>query len=160
MAGKISDTLTNSAEKIKGELDRLMDFALNQGEKALDTIGLKPTGEAWLSVDVIEFEEGMRVVSNVPGVSAGDIDVSLAGNMLTIKTDLPAPPENEHETIHLQERASGHVERAIALPIPVDPEHVSAEVHDGVLSVHLKKTAQSRAHHIPVQKHITNKATL
>jgi len=151
MAGKISDTLTNSAEKIKGELDRLMEFALNKGEQALDTIGLKAPGEAWLAVDVVEFDEGIRVLANVPGVSAAEIDVALAGNMLTIKTGLPTQQDKDQEKFHLRERACGQVERAIALPIPVDPEHVSAEVHDGVLTVHLKKTPQSCAHHIPVQ---------
>lgn len=81
---------------------------------------------------VVEFE--------VPGVKREDIDLSITGETLVIKgTKRPLAEEDE---IHYQrcERGSGEFSRTVVLPEKIDPERISANLADGVLTVRLPKS--------------------
>lgn len=52
---------------------------------------------------------------------------------------------------HRIERAYGRFERRLALPTEVDPTKVAAEFKDGVLKIHLPKSATARAQAVDVK---------
>ena len=143
--------LRSSAERLRQELDRWMDAAWTQGERAIDAIGLRADRASGPPVDIVERAESIVVLINVPGLNPEQIDLTLAGNMLTVQGDLPATPIGESGEVKLSERPHGQFRRSIPLPAVVDPESISAECRLGVLEVTVTKTEQEKTHHIPVR---------
>ncbi len=139
--------LRSSADRMRREFDRWLEAAWSQGERAIDAIGIRPEA---VPVDIIERENTILVRANVPGLSGQDLDVSLAGHMLTLKGEFPAE-SSEEETVHDRERHTGAFQRSIPLPAGVDPETIQAECRNGVLEITVSKLEREKARQIPVR---------
>lgn len=139
-----------SVEKLRHELDRWLDFAAARGGRAMEAIGITPAVHA-PAVDLYESPAQVRVVVNLPGVTPDQMEVSIAGNMLTISGQSPDDTPGETDAIvHRQERIKGQFQRSLPMPVPVDHESVCAELRDGVLTVVLNKVEKARKRSIPV----------
>ena len=143
--------LTASVEKLRQELDRWLDVAVSQGGRALDAFGLRGEKSWSPAIDLIEQTDDVLVLVDLPGVAPSAVDVTLVGNMLTLKGKRPDRPQNSEETVHPAERPTGEFCRSIPMPAPVDPEQVSAEAREGVLRIRLAKTERAKPRQIPVQ---------
>jgi HSP20 family protein len=112
-------------------------------EQLLDQFtGLGPALSDEIPVDVLETEESVVVLADLPGREADDIGVRLADEQrLTI--DAPAVPEPEGRYV-LRSRATGEASRSIRLPSPVREEGTEASYDDGVLEVRLDKPTDER----------------
>jgi HSP20 family protein len=150
-AEKSEGRISSSVERLRTELDRWMDLARSQGERAIDAIGLRGPKNCAPPIDVIEHPDAVEVVINVPGLSAEQIDLTLTGHMLTIQAAWPSVDLGEKGEQHVAERPTGEMQRAIPLPASVDPETIVANCQHGVLRVRVRKTEQERARKIPVQ---------
>lgn len=140
-----------SFEKLRQELDTLLESAWTNGEKALDRFGLRtPAAGFDPFVDVIETEENIIVVVDVPGIEPATVDVSLIGNMLTLRGERAPVAIAEGDKRHLHELRGGKFARSIPLPVAVDPEKVSASARHGVLTIHLAKQHVAKPRQIPV----------
>lgn len=140
-----------SFEKLRQELDHLLESAWSNGGKALDRFGLRPAAGSFEPVlDVIETEEHVIVVVDVPGIDASGVDVSLIGNMLTLRGERLPVLVGEGDRRHLNELRGGKFTRSIPLPVAVDPEKVSAAARNGVLTIHLGKQHIAQPRQIPV----------
>ena len=142
-------SLAASVERLRREFDHWLDVALSQGEKALDAVGLKG-GLGWSpAVDVVEWVDDVTVFVDLPGVDPQAIELTLAGNMLTLKGEKPAVAADDAHVV-LRTRPRGKFTRSVPLPVPVDPDQVAADAKDGVLTVRLTKSERARARQIPV----------
>jgi len=140
-----------SVHRLRNELDRWMDVAMNSGGKALNVLGIGQE-HAWRpEVDVIESPEHVWVLVNVPGANPDDIHVSLAGNMLTVKGETIETPLSDNDFGHVMQRKRGAFERSIPMPVPVDPDHVSAEARYGVLRIQLGKSERAKSRQIKIR---------
>ena len=141
--------LVASVEKLRHEFDRWLEAAISQGERALDAFGLR--GRSWLPpVDIVETPEAVLVDVDLPGIDPQLVDVSIAGNMLTVRGKRPERVAAEGEVLHFAERARGDFQRSIPMPASVDADQVSARAEHGVLHVRLAKTERSKPRHIRV----------
>lgn len=128
-----------------------IDAVATQGEKAYEAFGKRAPGSHWVpGVDVVESEDQVQVLVDLPGVDSQKVEILLTGNMLTIKGERP-PVAPAEATVHRRERAGGAFCRSVPLPVAVDPERVAAASHHGVLTVTLAKEEKVRPRHIPVQ---------
>lgn len=144
--------ISHSVDRLRREFERWLEAALQQGSRALDAAGLRGGDRPWTpSVDLVETPSEVLVDVELPGVEPGTVDVSLLGNMLTIR--VPAKPAAipEGAERHLVERAHGPAQRSIAMPAPVLADSVVAEMANGVLRVKLQKTEKACAIKIPVR---------
>lgn len=125
-------------DRIRGELNKVIDAVRQQGEKALDAMNLGARTGLWLpAVDILEKTDEVQAVVDVPGVDPAEIDVTLIGNMLTLRgSRTPVPPAG---TPVRRERPSGSFEVSIPLPAPVESEGIQAHCKLGVLTVTLLK---------------------
>jgi HSP20 family protein len=138
-------------EKLKQELENLLEAAKSNSERALDALGLK-TCKAWAPpVDIVESESYVIVVADLPGVDPHTVDVSLSGNMLTIKGDRLARATLPGEMMHVAERSAGPFMRSIPLPAPVDSDQVTADARNGTLTIRLLKPPTARPKSIPIE---------
>jgi len=152
---KKSDTsgAHNSIERLRSEFDKLLGVAVEQGERALDKLGIFGNEAVWIPrVDLLELEEQVQVSFDLPGVTAEEIDITLAGNMLTLTgtRNTGAIPKTG-QTVRMSERPSGQFRRSVPMPVAVDPERVSAAVQNGVVTVTLEKSPTEKPRQIPIK---------
>ncbi|MFO1094780.1 MAG: Hsp20/alpha crystallin family protein [Planctomycetaceae bacterium] len=142
--------LRSSAERLREELDRWLDVAWVQGERAMDAMGIRGRmmGPA---MDVIERPDAILILVDVPGISAEQLDVSVAGNLLTVGGVHPAPILAADESLVRRERSHGSFKRSIPLPASVDAESITAECTLGVLRIRVAKTEREKSRRVPVR---------
>lgn len=110
-------------------------------------------------VNASESDEAIVVEAELPGLDAGDVEISVAGDELVLRgsrAGRPEQPAGNGEkpaavTWHRRERASGGFERRIELPVPVDATRVEARLVDGVLTVTCPKAPQAQPRKVTVQ---------
>ena len=129
-------------ERLRQELDRWFEAARVAGERTLDAVGLASEARPMAPLsDLIETESDVHLLVDLPGVSAEAVDLSMAGQLLTLKAiRLPSPLLTEAAELHLRERVATTFERSFPLPVPVDADSVRAVVRDRMLHVTLRKT--------------------
>jgi HSP20 family protein len=147
---KSTDKAGTPLERLRHELDCLLESAWNQGSRAIDTVR-GYAGRFWTPpVDVLETKDSCVVTIDLPGCDPAVVDVSLLGNMLTVKGSRGEATAGEGSTSHRHERPHGPFCRSIPLPAPVDPARVVAESRHGVLTIQLSKVEAAKPHQIKV----------
>jgi HSP20 family protein len=142
--------ITSSVERLRHELDRWLDMAWAQGERAMDTLGRRGGERDWCPpVDVRETGDSVLVDVELPGVHPAAVDVTLAGHMLTIVA--PIEPRPEEGEVRRSERPRGRFKRSIPLPVSVDADKVDAETKHGILHITIGKTETAREKRVPVR---------
>ncbi len=150
MAG--SGPISQSVERLRREFERWVDAALQQGNRALDVVGLRASDRQWSpAIDLVETATEVLVEVDLPGIDLTNIDVSLAGNMLTIQGPKKLSTVPPGGTSHVSERMHGPFHRSIPMPAPVLPDSGSAELKNGVLRLRLMKSERARAMKIPIR---------
>jgi HSP20 family protein len=89
------------------------------------------------AINVWEKDNSIIVTTELSGVDAENINVSVAGNMLTIAGTTKADPIKEGETYLRQERRLGNFQRNFKLPFSVDSGKVEAKYEKGILQITL-----------------------
>ena len=101
-------------------------------------------GRLAITVDVAETEKTLEVTAELPGVNEKEIDVSLAGDILTIKAEKKSDKEEKTKDYHLVERSYGTFERSMRLPFKADPAKIEAKFDKGVLKLVVQKPAEAQ----------------
>ncbi|HEV2150242.1 MAG TPA: Hsp20/alpha crystallin family protein [Longimicrobiaceae bacterium] len=103
--------------------------------------------------DVVETENEIRVVVELPGIKADDVSVDMENNVLTISGEKrEARTEgDERDTWHLSERRYGKFSRSFVLPREVEQERIEARFEGGVLNVTIPKSEKAKRRRIQVQ---------
>jgi HSP20 family protein len=103
------------------------------------------------ALDVSETDTVIDVRMDLPGITAKDIDIQVNGNLLTVSGERKEEKEEKGKAVHRGERSYGQFFRSVTLPSNVIESEVAAEYKDGVLTIKLPKTEQSKAHKIKVK---------
>ena len=101
------------------------------------------------SLDFVETEKGYELTADLPGLDQKDVEVKIAGGVLTVKAEKEEEKEETKKDFHLRERRFGSFERALRMPEGVDTDKIEAHFKKGVLTVMLPKTAEAQK---PVKK--------
>jgi len=102
------------------------------------------------SVDIIELQDELRILVDMPGVAADGVDIDFEDGELTIHGRVPAR-RGEDARYLLQEYGIGDYYRIFQIGEAIDPSKISAESADGVLTVHLPKVEAVKPRKINVQ---------
>jgi HSP20 family protein len=129
------------------EMDRLFDRFFEDWPSRL-----WPEGTQWApSVDVSETPKEVIVKAELPGMDPKEIDVSVRGDVLTLRGERKKEEEKKGENFHRIERRYGAFTRSIRLPAEVDANKVSAEYKEGVLKINLPKTKEASVKKIEIK---------
>jgi len=101
-------------------------------------------------LDMVETKEAVEVRAELPGISKDDLDITVTGDMLTIKGEKKSGREEKESNYHLVERSYGLFQRSVSIPSYVDTEKVSAQFKDGVLTVRLAKKEEVKGKSVKV----------
>lgn len=102
--------------------------------------------------DVMETENELRVVVELPGMKAQDVNVDLENNVLTITGEKreERTEGDDKDRWHLSERRYGRFTRSFVLPREVEQDSIDARFEDGVLTVTIPKSEQAKRRRIEV----------
>lgn len=93
------------------------------------------------------FEEGDTVVvkAEVPGLAREDIDVRIAGDVLTLSGKKEKEEKIDRRDYFRYERSAGSFSRSVRLPAEVEVEKVTAKLDGGVLEIRAPKSEAAKA---------------
>jgi HSP20 family protein len=101
-----------------------------------------PASEAWMpDLDVFEKDGKVVVRTDLPGMRLEDIDVSVEGDVLTIKGHREEEKEVKEEDYYCSEPSTGEFLRSVRLPEGTAVDKVDAHYENGVLEVTIPKPA-------------------
>jgi HSP20 family protein len=103
------------------------------------------------AVDVQETDKEYLIKADLPDVKREDVKIELLDGMLTIEGERQQEKEEKGKTFHKIEREYGRFFRRFGVPSEVDANQVQAEFKNGVLQVHLPKSAASKPKAIEVK---------
>ncbi|MFT5727892.1 MAG: HSP20 family protein [Desulforhopalus sp.] len=95
-------------------------------------------------LDVSETENSLEIVADLPGMEKKDISVTLAENLLIIKGEKKEEKESKDKRYLTIERRCGSFYRAVRLPLEVESDKIEATFKDGVLTLSLPKSKESK----------------
>jgi HSP20 family protein len=123
------------------EVDRMFDDFFNGfGGRSLAPFGawrgLTPT------MDLDETDKEIVVTAELPGLDEKDFEVTVSGDILTLKGEKKAERDERNGDAHYVERRFGSFSRSVRLPFEVKDEKVDASYDKGVLTVRIPKPAE------------------
>ena len=152
-----------------GEIEELLERMGREFEELGGTLdspgGPQLSGARDVAVDVIEDDESITVLADLPGFDDEDIEVELREDSLSIAAtrqeerdvevadagDDAADSDDSAVRYHRRERRSRSVSRRVPIAEPVEPDGATASYEDGVLTVTLpKRSGDGGGHSIDV----------
>ena len=95
------------------------------------------------SLDVEDTNKEIVVTAELPGLDEKDFEVTLAGDVLTIKGEKKTETEGRNGG-HYVERRFGSFSRSVRLPFAASDDQVKAKYEKGVLTIRLAKPADAQ----------------
>lgn len=132
-------------ETLQDEINRLFDGARAAEPRGLFERTFSP------AVDILESDDRFDVWCDMPGIEVKDVEISIAGNVLTIKGERKANGTGDGANVYKTDTKLGRFQRTIQLPLPVDAGHVEAVLKDGVLKIALPKNEELKPRQISVK---------
>jgi HSP20 family protein len=161
---RVRDMLPSSRNK--GEMVKRRDESLNHFyslqrdmnrifDRFFEDFQLPPFEDKWAStfpsVDVKESDREIRVSAELPGLDEKDIDITISGNLLTIRGEKKQEKEDKTENYYRKERSYGSFYRDIPLPTEVESEKVDASYKNGVLGITVPKKPEGKRKKIAIK---------
>jgi HSP20 family protein len=133
--------------RLRDEMDRMWEDFFGAGRR-----GLSPMAEEWIpAVDISDTADKVMVKAEIPGMDAKDVEISLVGDVLTIKGEKKAEKEEKKENFHLVERSYGSFVRSLRLPAAVEADKIEATYKKGVLTITCPKKEELKPKQITIK---------
>jgi HSP20 family protein len=130
--------------------------ALFQFQQALDTfrasgwLGPGPSGGgAYPPLNVFRKGDDVVVIIEVPGIRKSDLQIQVERNTIRI-AGVKTVQYGDTAALHRRERLAGRFDRAITMPVEIDPNQVKAECRDGILALYLQRAERDKPKSITV----------
>ncbi len=108
-------------------------------------------GEWYPLVDSYMKDNTFVVRADIPGVDPRDIDISVTGNVLTIKGERKAEVEEKKEGYLFHETTFGSFERSLTLPEGVETAKIHAGYRNGVLEITMPAKAEALPRKVKIE---------
>jgi HSP20 family protein len=103
------------------------------------------------SLDVFEDKDDVVIKAELPGMKKEEIEVTVTGDMVTIRGEKKEEEEVKEKDYYRRERSYGSFSRSVALPCEVKGDQVKAIFKDGVLEVRMPKTEEAKTKAVTVK---------
>jgi HSP20 family protein len=140
----VSD-VTSEIFSMQKEIDRLFD-------RFRGGISDESPLSAWVpAVDVSEEKDHFTVRAELPGVEKADVKITIQNNVLTLRGEKKFEEKKEGKNFHRVERNYGSFYRSFTLPVSVVSNKIEASSADGVLTITIPKSEESKPKDIEVK---------
>lgn len=110
---------------------------------------------AYVPFDIYETADSVVVKAHLPGWRPEDVDITITGDVLTIKGQYSAESPVEDATWHVRETRQGSFSRTITLPARMKTDEASADFEHGVLTLSIPKADEVKPRQIKVSPRAT-----
>jgi HSP20 family protein len=120
---------------LREAMDRLFNDAFTPSLGAI-------SGWQGPAVDLFQTDDEVVVKASLPGMKSDDVQISITGDMLSLKGEFKQEDEKKERAYHLREQRYGSFERTFALPTDVVADKAKAEFENGILTITLPKAEE------------------
>jgi HSP20 family protein len=128
------DELERWVEDIWSRPSSLFASSLWTGDRLTELTELSPAVDMFVDGNELVFK------ADVPGMRKEDIEIDVAGTMLTISGEKKREEKIESGSYYRFERSHGCFCRRFDLPEDIDADKVKAHLENGVLEIRIPKT--------------------
>jgi HSP20 family protein len=121
------------------ELDRLAEQTLSAGARAVRS----------MPMEALRRGDEFLVHLDVPGVARDDIDLTVERNVISIRVRRE-PARQEGDEVIIDERVYGEFARQLFLGDNLDPDRMTADTRDGVLTLTIPVSEKSKPRRVPL----------
>jgi len=138
------------ADLFRGRMDRLFNQMLNHAWSPI-AASEEVTNRGFLpAVDIRETPEFLTISAELPGLTKENVQITLENQVLTISGERNFENETKDETCHRIERSYGSFSRSFTLPANLKTDKVDAKFANGVLTIQLPKTEETKPRKINI----------
>jgi HSP20 family protein len=131
---------------LRDAMDRLFDEAFT---RPWSQDGVRGSGMP--AIDMYQTDDEVVVKLAVPGMKPDDVQITVTGDMLTVKGETQEKTDKKEKAYHIREQRYGSFERTVGLPTAVVSEKAQAEFENGILTVTLPKADEVKPKMITVK---------
>lgn len=117
---------------LREAMDRLFDDAFTR-PLSLSAVSALP------AIDLYQTADEVVLKATLPGLKTEDVQISVTGDVLTLRGEFKQQDAKEEATWHIREQRFGSFERSILLPTEVQTDKARADFENGILTVTLPK---------------------
>ncbi len=130
---------------LREAMDHLFDEAFTRPFSSLSGVSTVP------AIDLYQTDDEVVVKAALPGLKADDVQISVMGDVLTLRGESRQVEEKKEATWHIREQRYGSFERSIVLPTDVQTDKAKADFEDGILTISLPKAETVKPKSITVK---------
>ena len=139
------DKLTAQKEEVKNKPEAKIEKGKPEPEpEKTETPEEPPQKGGQLALDIYETDYDFIIQSTVAGVKPEDLDISIDGDLVSIKGARKRPVEEKQGKYIYQECYWGNFSREIILPEEVDETSTEATIKNGVFTLKIPKANKSK----------------
>ncbi len=131
---------------LQNTMDRLFDQGFSRPWRLME----RENSHSSFPVNIWETENEVHLQAALPGVRPDDVNISTAGEVVTIKAEPQSTESSSDSTYHLRELSSGPFSRSFTLSVPIDADKADAKFEYGMLHLTLPKAEYLRPRQIKV----------
>lgn len=110
-----------------------------------------PSPKAVLPLDIYQTDKEVVVMSSLAGVKPEEMDISISGDVLTIKGETKTEEKIEKDAYLCQECRYGSFNRSVTLPAGLKTDKAEASFEDGILTITIPKAEAAKPRTIKVK---------
>ena len=103
------------------------------------------------AVDLYQTDDEVVVKAALPGLKSDDVQISITGDLLSIKGEFKQAEEKKEKSYSMREQRFGAFERTFGLPTAVVADKAKAEFENGILTITLPKAEEVKPRQITVK---------
>jgi HSP20 family protein len=125
------------------------ETVMNKPESGTATAERTWSGQCYRpNVDILEKDDELLLLADVPGAKSDAVDIHFEDGELALHAKVE--PRQAAEQHFYQEYGVGDFYRTFRISEAIDASKISAELNDGVLTLHLPKTESVKPRKIAV----------
>ena len=118
---------------LREAMDRLFDDAFTR------PLSMGAVSSVLPAIDLYQTEDEVVVKAALPGLKPDEVQISITGDVLTLRGEFKQGAEKQEATWHIREQRRGAFERSVMLPSVVQTDKAKADFENGILTVTLPK---------------------
>ena len=103
------------------------------------------------AIDMYEENDQVVVKAALPGLKPEDVQISVTGDVLSLRGEVKSKEEPKNATYHIHEYQYGSFERVLRLPTEVQTDKARADFENGILTISLPKAEAVKPRSIAIK---------
>lgn len=104
-----------------------------------------------MPLDMYQTPDEVVIKATIPGINPDDVDITITGDVLTIKAETKSDEENKNADYFYRERRYGSETRTVSLPGDLQSDKADASFDNGVLTLSIPKAEEIKPKQIKVK---------